>query len=91
MADLDPCQRVVTERLVEAANLGNSCWESGSKGSRLAQDWYCHDEVGTAAEGRGSGGCFGTALGDGNAMAGSRPSCGRPITSALDLLVVRPG
>ena len=24
MADLDPCQRVVTERLVEAANLGNT-------------------------------------------------------------------
>jgi len=73
MADLDPRQRVVTERLVEAANLGNGCWESRRQRLASRARWYRHDEVGTAAEGRGGGGFLGITLGVGNAMAGSRP------------------
>jgi hypothetical protein len=68
--------------------LGTAVGSHGSKGLRLAQDCYCHDEVETAAEARGGGGIFGTALGDGNAVAGKSPYCGRTVASALDLLVL---
>ena len=71
--------------------MGTAGGNHGGKGSRLAQGWYCDDEVGTAAEGRRGGGFFGTALGGGNTMAGSRPYCRRTITSALDVLVLRQG